>query len=157
VIDLKELCKFLVKAKKATYASGDAAKNIIESDMSSTLTFEDGDWRYCDNYFGGEPFGGREVVFFKNQPVYMMVYYGGVAERVADIKEVYKFLRAALMLVPKGKPFRGPRKHMADDFEYLNTYEGEIDNFFGEETIKLADGKEIYRAKYSGGFVNQRK
>jgi len=69
----KQLCRFLVKAKKSTYAAGGKAKKTIEGDKSTTLVFKDGDWRYHDNYFGGEPFGGREVAFLKNKPVYIMI------------------------------------------------------------------------------------
>ena len=76
MINLNELRAFLVKAKKATYASGDDSAKIIEKDKSTTLIFEDGDWKYHDNYFGGEPYGGREVVLFQGNPVYIMTYYG---------------------------------------------------------------------------------
>ena len=72
MLDTKKLCKFLVEAKKVTYATGDLANKAINSDKSTTLIFENGDWKYHDNYFGGEPYGGREVVFFKNQPIYIM-------------------------------------------------------------------------------------
>jgi hypothetical protein len=41
MIDNQELCKFLVKAKKATYASGEKAKKIKEENKSTTLVFED--------------------------------------------------------------------------------------------------------------------
>ncbi|HNY04800.1 MAG TPA: hypothetical protein PKI92_03540, partial [Candidatus Woesebacteria bacterium] len=75
MLDIKNLREFLVKAKKSTYASGDASKEIVELDKSTTLIFEEGDFKYHDNYFGGEPYGGREVVFFKGEPVYIMVYY----------------------------------------------------------------------------------
>jgi len=157
MIDLNELCKFLVKAKKSTYAAGDTAKKIVEADKSTTLIFEDGDWKYHDNYFGGEPYGGREVVFFQSLPVYMMVYYGWVIEGVADVQAVYKTLQGALSLIPEDKPFRGPKKYNLDGAEYINVYEGEIDNFFGEEIIKSVDGNEIYKAKYVGGLVDLRK
>src|SRR3990167_3328851 len=157
MIDLNELCKFLVKAKKSTYAAGEAAKKIVDADKSLTLIFEDGDWRYHDNYFGGEPYGGREVVFFQNSPVYMMVYYGWVIEGVSDVQAVYKTLQGALTLIPEDKPFRGPKKYNLDGVEYINVFEGEIDNFFGEEIIKSVDGNEIYKAKYIGGLVDQRK
>ena len=30
MIELNELCKFLVKAKKSTYAAGEAAKKIVD-------------------------------------------------------------------------------------------------------------------------------
>jgi len=133
------------------------AKKIVETDKSTTMIFEDGDWKYHDNYFGGEPYGGREVVFFQNQPVYMMVYYGWVIEGVSDVQAVYKTLQGALTLIPEDKPFRGPKKFSQDGAEYTNVFTGEIDNFFGEEVIKLENGKEIYKAKYVGGLVDQRK
>ena len=157
MIDLNELCKFLVKAKKSTYAAGDITKKIIEADKSTTLTFEDGDWKYHDNYFGGEPYGGREIVFFRNQPVYMMVYYGWIIKGITDVQAVYKILQSALMLIPEDKPFRGPEKYKLDGTEYINIFEGEIDNFFGEEIIKSVNGNEIYKAKYIGGLVDLKK
>ena len=76
MIDKQRLCKFLVDAKKSTYAAGETAKKIVERDKSTTLIFENGDLKYHDNYFGGEPFGGREVVFLQNEPIYIMTYYG---------------------------------------------------------------------------------
>ncbi|OGF27123.1 hypothetical protein A2303_03260 [Candidatus Falkowbacteria bacterium RIFOXYB2_FULL_47_14] len=156
-MDLNELCKFLVKAKKSTYAAGDIAKKIVEDDKSTTMIFENGDWKYHDNYFGGEPYGGREVVFFRNMPVYMMVYYGWVIEGVSDVQAVYKTLQGALSLLPEDKPFRGPKKYNLNGIEYSNEYEGEIDNFFGTEIIKSDDGNEIYKARYIGGLIDQRK
>lgn len=156
MIDKSELCKFLVKAKKSTYAAGDTAKKIVENDKSTTLIFEEGDWKYHDNYFGGEPFGGREVVFLQNKPVYIMVYYGQVNKSISDFEKIYKFLQKALLLIPEDRPFRGPKKYSEGNFSYINTFIGEIDNFSGEEIISQA-GKEIYKAKYIGGFVDQRK
>jgi len=157
MIDLEELCKFLVKAKKATYAAGDAAQKIVKIDKSTTLNYEIGDWKYNDNYFGGEPYGGREVVFFKNLPVYMMVYYGCVDESVIDLNMVYKVLQNALTLIPKEKPFRGPQRYEQNKLIYINHFDGEIDKFFGEEIITSQNGKKIYRAKYIGGLINLRK
>lgn len=157
MIDKQRLCKFLVDAKKSTYAAGETAKKIVEADKSTTLIFEDGDLKYHDNYFGGEPFGGREVVFLQNEPIYIMTYYGLVDESVSDFETVYKILQKALSLIPEDYPFRGPNEYSENDLTYKNSHNGEIDNFFGEEIISSADGKEIYKAKYIGGFVNQRK
>ncbi|MDD5463906.1 MAG: DUF5680 domain-containing protein [Candidatus Moranbacteria bacterium] len=157
MIDLNELCQFLVKAKKSTYAAGETARKIIEADKSTTLIFKDGDWEYHDNYFGGEPYGGREVVFFQGLPVYMMVYYGWVNETVTDVQGTYKILQGALSLIPEDKPFRGPVEFIQGNLKYSNIFEGEIDNFSGEEIITSTDGKELYKAKYIGGLVDQRK
>lgn len=156
MFNTKELCKFLVKAKKSTYASGETAKKIIGSDKSTTLIFEDGDFKYHDNYFGGEPYGGREVVFFQDHPVYIMVYYGWVDEKITNFPEVYKVLQGALSLIPEEYPYRGPKEYISGDHVYSNNFRGEVDNFEGEEIITL-NGEEVYRAKYMGGLVDQRK
>ncbi|MDP3836752.1 MAG: DUF5680 domain-containing protein [bacterium] len=152
----KSLKEFLVKAKKSTYASGDVSKKVVESDKSTTLIFEDGDFKYHDNYFGGEPYGGREVVFFKGEPVYMMVYYGLVNEDFTDFHGIYKILQKALSLIPEDSPYRGPKEYSEGEYKYINNFIGEVDNFSGEESI-INKGKEVYKAKYIGGLVDQRK
>ena len=156
MISQKDLCKFLVLAKKSTYASGDVSKKVIELDKSTTLIFEDGDFKYHDNYFGGEPYGGREVVFFKGEPVYIMVYYGLVNEDFANFHRIYKILQKALSLIPENKPYRGPKEYNEGDYKYTNNFIGKVDNFSGKETISYK-GKEVYQAKYIGGLVDQRK
>ena len=152
----KELLNFLIKAKIAGYASGEETQKIINDDLSKTLTFKKGSWKYHDNYFGGEPYGGREVVFFKKKPVYIMTYYGQVSKDVSNIKKVYAVLRNALKLIPKNNPYRGPSKYREGNFLYSNKFTGSIASFWGEETIK-ENKKRIYKAQYMGGFINQRK
>ncbi len=152
----KALCEFLVEAKKNTYASGDSAIKKINSDESTTLVYEKNDWKYHDNYFGGEPYGGREVVFYKNKPVYIMVYYGQVNKEVKDVKKIYITLMNALKRIPEKKPYRGPKEFIDGELKYLNYFEGNIDNFHGEEKIE-ENGKELYNARYIGGFVDVRK
>lgn len=156
MVNKKQLCKFLVKAKKATFAAGDLSEKTVENDNSTTFKFEEGDWKYHDNYFGGEPYGGREVVFFKNEPVYIMTYYGYVNENFSDLNVVYSFLQKVLSLIPEDKPFRGPARYSDGELLYVNVSTGEVDNFSGEEIISR-DGEELYKTKYIGGFVDQRK
>lgn len=155
MINLNELKSFLVKAKKATYASGDESIKVVNEDNSTTLIFENGDWKYHDNYFGGEPYGGREVVFFQGKSVYIMTYYGWVDEKVTEVKEVYTTLQQALSLIPEDKPYRGPKEYSQNNYSYINNFNGEINNFSGEEVIKFGEN-EVYKAKYMGGLVNQR-
>ncbi|MFA6536909.1 MAG: DUF5680 domain-containing protein [Patescibacteria group bacterium] len=157
MVNKQNLCQFLVAAKKSTYAAGDAAKKIKEADNSTTLIFESGDWKYHDNYFGGEPYGGREVVFFQGRPVFMMVYYGFVDENVPDVNLVYGTLQGALTLIPEDKPFRGPKFFTNNGFKYENEFSGDIENFSGTEIIKNSAGEVVYQARYSGGLVDQRK
>ncbi len=108
---------------------------------------------FHDNFFGGEPYGGREVVFFQGRPVWMAVYYGHVDD--ADANAVYSFLRRALREAPPEFPVRGPVTIHEDGFSYRNSYEGDVTRFWGEETIH-AEGRLVYTARYGGGLVDRR-
>ncbi|MBD3363074.1 hypothetical protein GF362_05120 [Candidatus Dojkabacteria bacterium] len=150
------LCKFLVEAKKATYASGNQSIKKINPDKSTTIVYKIGDWKYHDNYFGGEPYGGREVVFYKNNPLYIMTYYGSVDSKVKNIDNIYTVLMNALKLIPLEHPFRGPKKYTEDEYVYTNKFKGKVDKFSGNEKISK-NGAILYKASYMGGLVNQRK
>jgi hypothetical protein len=67
----------------------------------------------------------------------------GVNKEVKNIKELYSFLQKALSLIPETNPYRGPREYGENNLEYLNTFEGEVDNFFGEETIKKGKSRNL--------------
>ena len=153
MVSNKSLCQFLVKAKKTTYASGDSSKEIKEKDGSTSLIYKQGDWKYHDNFFGGEPFGGREVVFYKGKPVYIMVYYGWVSDTVSDFQEIYAFLPKALSQIPKDKPFRGPKLLKQGKLCYKNVFQGGVERFSGKEII-AQDKKIIFQTKYIGGLVD---
>ncbi len=73
MINKKQLCKFLVKAKKAGYASGDKTNKIKEENKSKTITFKSESYKYYDNYFGGDPFKGKKV--------YETRYAGGLVDQ----------------------------------------------------------------------------
>jgi len=86
----------------------------------------------------------------------MMVYYGWVSEKVSNPKEIYAFLQKALSLIPKDKPYRGPKRLKDGNLKYENNFQGEVDNFSGEEII-YRNGKEVYQAKYVGGLVDRKR
>jgi hypothetical protein len=58
-------------ASRRGYAAGGSAVKTLEADHSTTIVLEHGEWKFHYNYFGGEPYGGREVVFLGGQPVWM--------------------------------------------------------------------------------------
>lgn len=151
----KNLTQFLVDSNAAGYAGGEEKKWIKETDGSTTIPFEKGQWKSHDNFFGGEPYGGRTVVFYKSKPVWIMVYYGRVVE-TADPDEIYKTLREALMRMPKDHPYRGPKEYTRDGYVYTNVWKGDVDNFSGEESIRRTI-KIVYQARYMGGFVDLRR
>lgn len=151
----EELRQFIIEANKAGYAGGEQKQWIKEKDGSTTIVFEKGDWSSHDNFFGGEPYGGRTVVSFKEKPVWIMVYYGFVEERAAT-EAVYKLLRGALMKMPENFPFRGPKEYKEGEYIYLNFWEGELKRFYGEEKIEKG-GNLAYKANYMGGLVDKRQ
>ena len=153
MFDTKELRSFLNKADKP-HADG-TAEIIRNVDGSNTISYEDGDWSMKDTFYGGEPYGGRQIVHYKGEPVWLCVYYGSIDQRVAEVKEIYDFLRLSLQQAPVNGFSRGPARFAQGDFEYCNQTEGTIESYAGEETIHDR-GIEIYRARYLGGFVDRR-
>lgn len=153
-MSIKRLRSFIVKAHKSGYASGEDRTWKKEKDLSTTITYEAGDWQMHDNFFGGEPYGGREVVFYKNKPVWIMVYYGSIGDSV-DTNTVYKVLRDALNQLPEDHPYRGPKNFTQDEYQYLNSWRGTLESFAGQESIQK-NGEELYKANYMGGLVDKR-
>jgi hypothetical protein len=150
-----ELSKFLVKAKIATYANvGEANERTLE-DGAKELTFEDGDFKYRDRYYGFNPFIDQEVVFQNGEIVWSMNYYGKIISLVVSAKQIYEFLKMAMRQVKEDRPFRGPTNFKSGDFEYIDESNGDINDFSGTEKI-LFKGQEIYRLFYHGEIVKSK-
>jgi hypothetical protein len=148
-IDLEELKSFIMKANMP-HATGQA-ETKSESDGSRTIEYEEGNYRMHDNFFGGEPYGGRLVVFYKDKPLFIEVYYGQTS-RPAD--EVYDFLREALQHPGDDNPYRGPAEYRKGTLTYKSSIVGDITNHTVKEFIY--DGEdEIYWAVVIGGLVDQ--
>lgn len=154
-VPLSDLKQFLLDSNKAGYAGGQEKKWIKEPDGSTSIPFQKDEWRSHDNFFGGEPYGGRLVVFYKEKPVWIMVYYGFITQGIAT-DPIYALLRNALRQMPEDAPFRGPKKLKDKDLTYSNTWNGTIERYSGEEHI--TKGKKIlYKANYRGGLIDQRQ
>ena len=152
-MDQTALLRFLLDASRRGYAAGSTAVKTRELDHSMTIELAQGPWRFHDNYFGGEPYGGREVVFFEGRPVWMAVYYGHVDD--ANVGSVYAFLQSALREAPAEFPVRGPGVLTRGQFSYQNAHAGGIERFSGEERIH-DNGRLVYSARYAGGLVDER-
>lgn len=74
-IELNNLGKFLVNAKRNTYAA-QKGKVLSSRKFSKDLAFEENDYYYLDSYFGEKDFSGEEIVYFKQIPIWSMNYYG---------------------------------------------------------------------------------
>lgn len=152
-----ELAKFLVRAKRSTYASqGDEASVPAALPGSKQLEFSEGDWQYRDVYFGNQAFAGIEVVSLDQHPVWSMSYAGGVVLHGSDrsrTRPVYAFLRQCLRHVGEDRPFRGPRHVQAGDFEYRDRSYGSVETFSGVEAIS-EKGVTVYRLRYAGRLID---
>lgn len=148
----EQLKQFIYAASQATYASGDESIKVKQSDGSTTIEYREGDFAFHDNYFGGEPYGGREVVFHAGKAVWMMVYYGFVHIEIGNAK-VYGILMEALRNTTEDMPYRGPVVFAKENWRYENKIEGGVENFSGIEKI-YRDGECVYEAKYIGGLVD---
>ena len=148
----QKLKEFLVEAKTKAYASGvkynTTAANLCEFECTN------GDLKFKDTYFGHYDFGGIEIVWHKNEPIWAMNYFGATNKKFLKneelIEECYALLRKALEQVAQEKPFRGPKKLSQGEWVYENKTTGKIGRFSGKEKI-LYKGKEIYSLKYFGG------
>lgn len=149
-LDEKELKEFLVEAKKNTYA-GNGKKVEPSRPLSKDLPFQKGEYYYLDSYFGDINFIGEEMVWSNSKALWGMNYFGEML--IPDIPEKFSdCLKGALKSVPADAPYRGPQAYILDDLEYRCKWSGDIDSFFGEESIAFK-GQEIYKLRFHGGFI----
>lgn len=152
----EELVRFISEAKIACYASERSdrwSKPALEG--SKQLEYSSGPYLYVDIYFGSIRFSGIETVYRESDPVWSMVYSGGIIEDIYIEKagEIYRFLKSALRRVEAENPFRGPAWFSEDPFVYENEMSGAINAFTGLESISKG-GNAIYSLSCSGGFIH---
>jgi hypothetical protein len=150
-IDDPQFTLFLVRAKKNTYAAGDAGMVASSRPASHDLAYQEGDLAYLDTYLGGFAFIGEEAVWCGGQPLWGMNYYGTMT--VAEIPEGFSdFLKLALRSIPTDAPYRGPAYFSEGAFTYTCRWDGSLGRFKGQEAIALA-GQEIYILNFHGGRI----
>ena len=153
--DSDGLAGFLLRAKRATYAAqGDDATVTPLLPGSRQLEYREGDLFYRDIYVGLAAFAGLETVYRASVVQWSMAYAGGVLVGASDTqtRQVYAFLRDALKRGTAEAPFRGPARHEAFGYEYVNEWRGGIEEFSGAELIRR-DGAVVYQLTYAGGRV----
>lgn len=139
--------KFLIQAKTKTYAAK-VAECESSRPNSHDLKYEEGDFMYLDSYLGGECFSGEEAVYQKGAPIFSMNYCG----RVLHDSFNSDILKAALMLVPEDKPFRGPVFYQENDYVYSCKVTGDLDWFQGYEEI-CYNNLPVYECFFHGGKI----
>ena len=151
-MDIKQLSKFLVRAKINIYASSGEGGEKILSDGSKELEFVEKEFKYRDRYFGYSPFIGEEVVWQNEKVVWGMNYYGEIVLEIIPAKQIYQFLQEALKRITEERPFRGPDNFKEGNFEYVNEIKGTVEKFEGHEIIFYKE-EVAYKLNYRGGMV----
>lgn len=152
--------KFLINAKKSTYANSTVEKSnssrVGSTDYHYEEIIDNKKYTYHDTYFGGTKFMGEEVVYCdSDKPIWGMNYYGVTLDRTLGEEAMDKALRPALMKVGEDTdiiPVRGPIKFEGNGYIYTFKVTGTIDNFDGIEQIYKGDIL-IYELHCSGGVI----
>lgn len=148
----QDLQKILREFNLMGYADT-SAKYIDNGKNGKIINKQIGEYKYEDEFYGGEPYSGNETIWFKGKDVFRCVYWGKV-EKGIKFGDVYDFLRKALMQGPDNNlVHRGPAEFIEDNLKYTNSIEGTIDEFRQIEKI-FVDNKEVYVAYFFGGRVN---
>ena len=147
-----KLNEFLVKAKITGYPTGEAEK--LETG-AKVLSYQEGDYKYVDTYFGFDPFIGEEIVFYQGKFIWGMNYYGGIVSEKVSANEMIVFLKKAMSLVKADRPFRGPSNFNEGDWKYTDESQGTIENFKGKEKIYYQE-ELVYELTYHGGLIKEK-
>ncbi len=151
--DTKKIIPFLLEANRAGYAN-DIPKIVKFDDGAHEITYDQGEFRFNDYWWGGNPFAGQESVAIGGKVIWAMQYRGWMEPGFeVQAGKTFAFLRHALKECSTSEPLRGPKEFHEDDWLYANSWGANLDNFHGEE--KIWKGKEhIYTCKYLGGVVD---
>lgn len=151
------LAKFLVEAKRSTYAGLSDNATVTNPLLagSKQLEWRDKDGFYRDIYYGMTSFTGMEVLYFKDKPIWSMGYSGGtyVDVKIEEAETIYAFLRSALMKVSRKFPVRGPSTFSVSDLTYNMTSHGGLESFWGREEVST-NGICRYALTFTGGLIH---
>jgi len=147
-INFEGLKKFVAEARRNTYAGEGKSVEDLNLTGSKQLEYRKGDYFYRDIYFAGKDnFVGQEVVYFKDSPIWSMVYCGS-----AEPQEVISFLKKSLLTLSERCRFGGVCEFEENDFRYEDKGEGTMRRFSGKERI-FKKGDNIYELDYHGGLI----
>ncbi|MFC1722747.1 DUF5680 domain-containing protein [Nanoarchaeota archaeon] len=158
-MDKEALLKFTAKAHRNTYAALKELQKKFKCEVPvleghKDYDFVEGDFRYHDSYTGSAWAPGREVVFFKGEPVWVMAYQGRTPEGLDKdfVEESFEFLKKALMALTDEVPFRGLDGFSEGDYRYEFKFEGDYQYFVGKEIVFYKE-KEVFSQDVMGSLV----
>ncbi len=151
-MDTRLLNEIVVAAKAATYVGG-GTKASASRAGSHDLAWSEGPWRYLDSYFGGTDFIGQEAVWFEDEPVWAMNYYGYILlPELIDGQRAGETIKAALSAMYAEGRFLGGFEWAGPHGTYLDQSTGDVSHFHGRE-VTLVEGRQAYALDYFGGLI----
>lgn len=156
-IDKNRLYDFIKKAGRVTYATSGVESVTYDKNGFKELNFTEGDYSYRDTYTGFFRSRGIEIVTYKNEPVWVASYGGGMLKEDADFAlETFHFLKQAFLTDEVDfQTFRGPHHFEHDKWGYKYEQEGDIEEFTGSEEIYF-DNKLVFFHRIIGGLIKQK-
>ena len=156
-LDKNYLYNFIKKAGRITYATSGVESVTYDKNGFKELTFAEGDYSYKDTYTGFFRSRGIEIVTYKNSPVWVASYGGGMLREDADFAlQTFEFLKKAFLTDEAGfQTFRGPHQFQQNKWLYKYDQKGDIEEFSGYEEIYF-DNKPVFFHRIIGGFVKQK-
>lgn len=150
----QDIIDFIHEAVLNTYTKPGVLPNPVSlRPGADEFTYERGDWKYLDSYAWRQDGGGEEFVYYKEEVVWVMNYYGFLIGE-QDTKEIYGFLHEALrlrhpVLPVRGDAFEDPVRGLRYEIEFEKS---EVTNFVGTERI-FKNGTKVYECYFHGGLV----
>ncbi len=152
ISDLPALEHFVVQAKARCHV-GKSKPAPASRDGSHDLVHADGPWMYRDSYFGGTDFLGQEVVWFEDEPVWAMNYYGAIiAPALIDAHRAGATIKDALSAMYREGRFLGGFTWQGAFGVYIDRSRGTVARFRGVEVIRV-EGTCAYQLDYAGGLI----
>jgi hypothetical protein len=152
-----ELIHFLLHAKRQMCAHrGNEVGRPSLLPGSQEIEYYEAPFFYRNVSFGTNYMVGQETIYFREFPAWSMSFCGGVIPENIEAEEtclITDFLRQALPLVTYERPYRGPQFYHQGLYRYLDSTQGNIIRFRGEEIIVRGD-KRVYELRYGGGILN---
>jgi hypothetical protein len=154
---MTELEAFIIKAKAKGWVGEGRhdQRAALSKTGSSEVTFAEGDWHYRETLVGFSDFCGQEIVSYKGEPVWSMVYYGYLLdESRCTAAQAVAVLREALGAMYTQHRFLGGFVYHVGEFDYRDVSTGDFLRFRGTEEI-LLEGIPAYQLTYCGGNVRK--
>ena len=154
--NISALLQFFNAAKLAGYVGGGKP---VETWNIGNAEYEHakGKWLYRDSFAGFLQSWGKETIWFNNKPIWTQLYGGGMERAFYGdktfVKRTFAFLQLALQKEPLKDVFqpRGPERFTDGDFEYYNSFRGNIHAFSGEEVIAYKK-QSVFTHQFFGGL-----